>query len=293
MDDFPSHLLNLPFKILLNGGAGVVPQLKNLNTLLISQGRRVIYAAASTSKRGNGASRSLNCDDAILHLAHLQEAARTGKGEVAEMAVGFGQGLAGRGRSRAIDSDKIEENKAKLAVARKDNNAAQRRRAKLRWHLALEMVTTGQCPVPRSKLSGLWLWRSALLNSKEAPHFLRRGWQSSQGFLSRLEFAWAKPNSLYLTEIPDGISRTTVEAAIKNCIPQHEPCEVVESKRSSSVWSAYLHFSSCEAMEIVVSEAKKTRGIILEDDENSPVLKLLIENAEEAYKNATTTSSVS
>ena len=102
--------------MLLNGGMGVHTQLKTLNDLLIHQARRTQSALNDDGEEDNDQdhyssdndmddddeSRVLSCDEAIMHLAQLQEATRAGDDEVAFLQLGFGQGVARR--ARAIDS---------------------------------------------------------------------------------------------------------------------------------------------------------------------------------------------
>ena len=148
-------------------GAG--SQLKALNTLLIAQARRRgpgVTIAQDTS----GVKRDLSCDEAILHLAELQEAARCG-GQVAEISLGYGQGLSRR--VRAMDVDKLEELEQTRTEAKEALGVARRARSRLRWHWALEMITTGQARLlPSSGIRSLWLLRSCLLYTSPSPRDL-------------------------------------------------------------------------------------------------------------------------
>lgn len=152
--------------MLLNGGMGANSSLKALNQLLIDQTRNNRRAARANAQSRRGSIPVMNCDEAIMHLAAMQESTRTNDGgEVATMQLGFGQGVVRRGR--AVDSveEKMKASKDIIHSATKDLKASTSARAKARWHWALEMVTTGQMPFEdlanvTQKFRTLWSWRS-------------------------------------------------------------------------------------------------------------------------------------
>jgi hypothetical protein len=168
--------------MLLNGGMGVHTQLKTLNDLLIHQARRAQAALVDDGDENddndnvsdNGMadeSRVLSCDEAIMHLAQLQEATRAGDDEVAFLQLGFGQGVARR--SRAIDSidQQIVASEQAQKKAREDLSEAKTSKVRALWHLALERITMGMIP-PRElssvclKFRSLWQWRLLLHSSR-------------------------------------------------------------------------------------------------------------------------------
>lgn len=210
---------------------GVHTQLKTLNDLLISQARRVRAALDEGDEDNNdednssdnvlaNESRILSCDEAIMHLAQLQEATRAGDDEVAFLQLGFGQGVARR--ARAIDSidQQIVDSVQAQKKARQDLSAARTSKARALWHLALERITMGMIPSNElfsasPKFRSLWQWRLLLHSfrygiedtmdeesevSVQAPTILSRGLQS-----------WIKmrsnPNDFAATTFPILLSR--------------------------------------------------------------------------------------
>ena len=148
-------------------------------------------------------SRVLSCDEAIMHLAQLQEATRAGDDEVAFLQLGFGQGVARR--ARAIDSvdQQIVDSEQALKKAQGDLSAARTSKARALWHLALERITMGMIPLCElssvsPKFRSLWGWRLLLHSFRYEvdvnvnvesevsilpPSLLSRGLQSFQSWL--------------------------------------------------------------------------------------------------------------
>jgi hypothetical protein len=195
--------------MLLNGGMGVHTQLKTLNDLLIHQTRRAQSALKDGDEDNDEENSSdnvmadesqvLSCDEAIMHLAQLQEATRAGDDEVAFLQLGFGQGVARR--ARAIDSvdQQIVDSEQAQKKARGDLSAARTSKARALWHLALERITMGMIPLSElssasPKFRSLWQWRLLIHSfrydvdeeseaSVPPPSLLARGLQSFQSWL--------------------------------------------------------------------------------------------------------------
>jgi hypothetical protein len=107
----------------------------------------------------------MSCDEAILYLAQVQEATRTGDGEIAGMLLGFGGGVSKRARAATESvSEKIQEVEVQLQKALAENQRQKSLRAKARWHWLMEKITTGKLPLQcmetvSIRFRTLWLWR--------------------------------------------------------------------------------------------------------------------------------------
>lgn len=191
--------------MLLNGGMGSSSQMKSLNSLLINQARRrrMVPGAARHSLHQDIGGRVrnpipvMNCDEAIMHLAALQESTRTNEDEVATMTLGMGQGLARRNRATVYSVDEqIKDAESIVHRARKGLKAAATGRAKARWHWALERITTGCLPSEdlvdvNPKFRSLWLWRSVYIAAEKAMNTQSTNTGSSlTNRMGRLGSAW-------------------------------------------------------------------------------------------------------
>jgi SNF2 family DNA or RNA helicase len=163
--------------ILLNGGLGVSSQLMNLHRLLLQAARRSNRETSAVQENDNkndfgrivqeprNRSTIMSCDEAILYLAQVQEATRTGDGEIAGMLLGFGGGVSKRARATTESvSEKIKKVEAQLQKILSENQRQRSHRAKARWHWLMENITTGKLPHHcMAKVSlrfrTLWLWR--------------------------------------------------------------------------------------------------------------------------------------
>jgi len=169
-------------------------------------------------------------------LAQLQEATRTGEDQVAELAMGFGQGLSRRVRASDSVEQKLAEAEQALHTARAEMQEAQSQRAKARWILAMEKVTMGALPggfLRRSKFRSLWRWRSvatALHQEQEGsaslPLVLRRGWRLSPT-MSRdwqtIRPFWSHPLSFFLEGLPMVVQLDEVESGIAEFLCDRGP----------------------------------------------------------------------
>ena len=151
--------------ILINGGLGVPSQLKDLNKLLLQQMQRARvndriksrqYHAFDDSDYENDEnvepsySRNagpMSCDQAILHLAQIQESVRTGDDSmISTMQLGMGQGLARRARAGESIDSQIQVATETIKEQTKKLKKAKASWAKLLWHRALEKITCGALP---------------------------------------------------------------------------------------------------------------------------------------------------
>lgn len=220
--------------VLINGGLGVPSQLLALNRLLLRQARM----AYKNSDEPVEAKRVMNCDEAIMHLAQIQESTRAGTDQVSGLALGFGQGVSRRARANATAEEKLEETLQDLNREQCRVALYKKERAKLRWKWALEKVTTGSLPgfslsAARIKFRSLWRWRSCFGDTERAPSFLKNGWKASEKYVSTLatrhpDFSWVHENSYQLDSIPSEVSSEEVTAALMHCLVKKDCCKSCE-----------------------------------------------------------------
>lgn len=139
--------------VLLNGGLGVSSQLAAVNRLMIDSNRRGESAATSTANgaRGGGGRdrgpnnvRVVSCEGALRLLTQVERVANVDENFVTNQTFGMSNG--GSRRNRAVDSVEVQFRAAEEEVekAKSQRSAARRKRARAHWHLALELVTTGE-----------------------------------------------------------------------------------------------------------------------------------------------------
>jgi len=312
--------------VLLNGGLGAGSQLKDLNQLLIKQARRVATNARAPAgaieheapERNRNRTPVMSCDEAIMHLAQLQEATRTGEDEVAGMAMGFGQGLSRRVRASDTVEQKLAEAEQRLQTANSENQAAKSRRAKARWHVALERITMGGLPgrcVERAsaKFRALWRLRSMAVAEHELvdtlPTILRRGWRPAASMVrewhkAHPEFFWSHPVSFVLEGIPAEVSLAEVGSCVAELLLDKEVGDsyslesaqncftIMEVGASAASWRAALSFSSYEAAAAVLKAANHPHGLSLAHDSAIPAVQSRILQTKAAYNEARALESV-
>jgi hypothetical protein len=255
----------------------------------------------------------MSCDEAILYLAQVHEATRTGNDEVSELSMGFGQGLSKRVRASNSVEQKLTEARETLQKATMENKEAAAQRAKALWHLALEMVTMGELPnrfVGRvnSKFRTLWRWRSLVsAHSKvdqaqtQLPVLLRRGWRPSTSLTEnwhriRPEFFWSHPNTFLFESIPSEVEVKEVAIAVVDAMVECGVCEspeaaqqrfqLIEMERSSSAWKAGFKFDLREDAAAVLQRAATMHGIRLASSSTIPHVEDHIAATKAAYDEA-------
>ena len=227
--------------VLLNGGLGVASQLKTINHLMVQVHRRAESRALQgsmldcSSVKKIERTRTMSPDQALRHITQHQYVQKTSEDFVSD--VRFGQGQGASNRAHAMDSVEVQVHKAQNEVSaqEKEMAAAISRRAKARWHCAMEKITMGSISIRHidycvnPKFSVLWNWRFAFsffygvknLSTKEqrCPQILIRGWRPSPAFLKRDFYAsnpgcgWAHPLALRLDNIPSQISLEEIQEA--------------------------------------------------------------------------------
>ncbi len=227
--------------VLLNGGLGVQSQLRLLHSLMVNQNRRAELDNISQHlPKRQKVERVMSCDRAIRFLTQVRRFARTDEDFVTDMYFSTG-GLTRRDIAHESVEARYIEATAKLKQAVKVRGEVSKKRATLRWQLALELVTTGMArnnyDSVAPKFFRLWKWRQLVVLAKKKifydnrreeqgcqnlalPYLLTRGWRPSPTFLRRdlyrnnPNFYWAHPISLQVDRIPTNITEEEVEEAL-------------------------------------------------------------------------------
>jgi hypothetical protein len=253
--------------VLINGGLGAAPQLHLVNKLMINHNRREMEARVrlnpdddedSDEKEDDHASAGrkrlmsgpvMSCDDALRFLSQHEEQARTGGDDmVTEFAVGGGRGATNRDRAVGNAVDRLKEVQDIVAKAETALIAAKTKRAKNRWHRALEQVSTGEYSDGRThKFSGLWKWRRLILGimqdkkrtcTQPVAQLLSRGWRPRSSFMpdlfeKRHGFLWCHPHSVVLSNIPPEVTQNELVIAMKTAALR-VPLEEIEKEKCNA-----------------------------------------------------------
>lgn len=310
------------FQVLLNGGLGVGTQLKDLNQLLIKAARRTAGGGAASASATAGQTTTtttgqilapvMSCDEAIMHLAQLQESTRTGTNEVSGLALGFGQGLSRRVRAHESTEQKLAEAEQRLHSAKAENEEAKSKRARARWHLALEQVTMGRLSAHNGvhrvgvKYRTLWRMRSmasaAVVQGSKLPLVLRRGWRPSANMVNNWhktnpQYFWSHPLA-YTISLPSQVSEKEIESCIAEFLESKGAGDIYSLEDAlasfalmkigtSSFYDSYwLVFTSYEAAAAVLMGANRSRGIQITHQEAIPAIESHILQTNAAYKEA-------
>ena len=155
---------------LINGGVGCSSQLSTLNRLMKEYNRRrldMVGVRQDNSGDNTNNNAAYSCDEAIQFLSQVEDVARTDSEFVTNLRVGGGGGISRRNRATLIDpQEKLQKSKEQIAKSTSICNVTRSNRARARWHLALEGVTTGRLE-DKSCYNGisnnilkLWEWRN-------------------------------------------------------------------------------------------------------------------------------------
>ena len=189
-----------------------------------------------------------SCDEAIQYLSSAHEGANVGEDMVSDHTVGFGGGASNRNRAANDFEAELADAETTLKLDAKALDDAKSERARARWHLALEKITTGHMDFEESARldsSFVFLWKLRFTaiayqlsinenidcvedvireevpssSKSKMPLFLRRGWRPSSTFMSNLfenhpEFAWAHPWSFQLDDVPSSILSDEIKSSV-------------------------------------------------------------------------------
>ena len=165
---------------LLNGGLGCTSQLGQFNNL--NKDYNKLHPNESQAARQG----DYSCDDAIRYLSQVEDFARTGDDFVTDVTMGGGDGVSRRNRALNSPEFILGERKKDLDAAKVELNKARSKRARARWHLALEKITTGDLPPDclvgiNEGIAHTWRWRAdaiRLSETSQTPSLLNRAWRS-------------------------------------------------------------------------------------------------------------------
>jgi hypothetical protein len=198
---------------LITGGPGCPSRLDTLDRVIIEHNRQSpsLNAPTGRPKKTNDA---ISCDEAIDFLSQVIDTVRVETGFETTQLAGGGMGRNRRHRATESAAEKLDSARKRLESAKKQVAIEKSKRAKTRWHQALEMITTGAlepsyAATGNSAIQHLWQWRHLTIHliqeqaSKSPPSWLSRGWrhltqrQASKSPPSWLRRGWRPTNNFY------------------------------------------------------------------------------------------------
>jgi len=205
----------------------------------------------------------------------------------------------------------------RLHSASVEKKEATSKRAKARWHLALEKVTMGGLSVydgvqrVSARYCTLWRWRSmasAALpqgSKRTLPLVLRRGWRPSADMIhnwhkTRPEFFWSHPVSFTLEGIPSQVSEKEIISCIAEFLENKGVGDIytiedalasfalmrIGASPFSESYEVGLVFRTYEAAAAVLMGANGSHGIQIAYRESIPSIQNRILQTKAAYKEA-------
>ena len=287
--------------VLINGGMGVSSQLHVLNELLVKEYRRQEKDQTPCIKKRSDW--VISCTQAMQHLAQLQGMAQTSDDFVSDMWMGVGAGAVQRARATESAEVQIQRCRETLNSATEQVKKSKVKRARARWHWAMECVTTGDMhhasPTRRSRHSALWRWRWVIkrllaeagsTSLRLLPAFLVRGWRPSEslvkGHLYRThpEFAWAHPRSLEICRIPPMVTKEEIGHSMNIELPEiARSFRVVgdPSAKGDKEWRAVLQFERKDDAKLFLQKVQSRKGLSVKTDHSIPFIQEAIESAKE------------
>lgn len=306
-------------QVLLSGGMGTNSQLKTLQGWMVDDNRRAMHARASrdgtSSTHGEHSfpfachASVFSCDEAIQYLSAAEAEANVGTGFVTDQRQGFGGGSNNRNRTAEDFETQLKETKEAVESASKALKAAKSKKARARWHLALEKVTTGvYLGEDTSKLNPsfvlLWRFRGVVISltsqdlyyAEDMPALLLRGWRPSAAFIEnglfekRPGFAWAHKRSYQLEGIPSSVSTNEVKNSVLLALrtsdedeavapsPNEERVNVVNTHSDVETWRAVVQFGNEDDYNLFRKKAGSKNGIVLPSESTPPQLQAAIDS---------------
>ena len=262
--------------VLINGGVGAASQMRSLNTMY----RRLLLRSEITDgsehkKKRPGTIRMMSPPKALTYLSQHERDANVGREFVSEQQFGLGQGASSR--TYAVDTIEVQMKKAQEHVdsATRKVTRARNKRAKARWHLALELITTGSLCKDRklmasvsSDISSLWKWR--LTCKKETC-----GWRPHASFIRQVQtcFPWAHPSTLQLNNIPSQVTTEEVSSSLLNALKKEPKIQFKLAALQNGLSKAKKEEDKARIQaEISASEALLPQAIASDDKLEPPVV---------------------
>jgi hypothetical protein len=179
---------------LLTGGPGCPCLLNQVDRAMIQKNRKYSpLTSGDTAAHLWNCEKPLSVDESIEFLARVIDGARVNDDFVSDFQQGGGMGRSRRDRAADSATMKIEEATGRLKSAQIKLTSAKSKRARARWHHALELITTGRLQnvsMSNRSIQSLWNWRQLLLRlnedgkiqSQQLPSVLSRGWRPSSNY---------------------------------------------------------------------------------------------------------------
>lgn len=255
---------------------------------------------------------SFSCEEAIQYLSSAQEDANVGAGFVTDQRQGFGGGGSNRNRTAEDFETQLKETKDAVESAAGALKEAKSKKARARWHFALEKVTTGAyLGEETSKLNPsfllLWRFRCAVISlssqdlyyAEDMPSLLLRGWRPSSAFVEtelferRPEFAWAHARSYQVEDVPSQVSTDEMKDSVLVALRANDDDDddeagassthggrvgVVNAHSNGETWRAVVQFVNEDDCDLFRKKAGSKHGIFLHCQDKPPQLQAMIDS---------------
>ena len=234
---------------LLTGGLGCATRLDTLDRVMVEHNRRNSSNGDSITLQDG---KALSVEQAVEFLSRVVDTARVEEGFITTEKVGGGMGRSRRERAFESAELKLGEAKERLKNAEKIMRAVKSRRAKARWHKAMEMITTGALngfsesprkinPEVNTYIRNLWRWRRLVIQSADdknmplagLPERLRRGWRPTTNFFRSESFYRARDNWRKLLDLIVHGEAFQTKSITESC-PKENSCKFNGSDGSLS-----------------------------------------------------------
>jgi hypothetical protein len=296
---------------LLNGGLGCSSQLRILDRWMKAYNRKQIHDRQIKTNTQIQES-VLSCDEAIQFISQADDQVSTQDDYVSDLRLGAGGGAASRNRATLVDStgEKLFRVKDNYDMTQGKLRVFQGSRAKYRWHLALEAVTTGD--LPDEDYDSVNVFYSVLWKSRRASNVsTKRGWRRNircnvESIFERYKFKWAHPSAMLVSSIPNCINKNDIVRSLKSCnkkknkedgnnegMTSMQPCEEVGNIQVYSacppgqeIWKGIVIFENHQEFEIAEHKANSTVGIKIKSENSVPHIDDKINRAKARYDQA-------
>ncbi|KAG7355848.1 SNF2/helicase domain containing protein [Nitzschia inconspicua] len=299
---------------LLNGGYGCSSQIPILDRWMKAYNRKFIERKQENTLGGEDKTEHFTCDEAIRFISQADEKVNHQSDFVSNLRLGHGGGVASRSRAMADKvREKFEDGRLKIDSKNVAIVICQRKQARIRWHKALESVTTGG--LPDREYASTNLFFSKLWMARRTTPF-GHGWRprplvdeekALEEIRKRMGCNWATQSALCVSDIPSAVTQDELVTALLKCIENDMKkrnmssivgkIEVIKkgvriissgSRSTASSWKALVVLQNRTLVDIVVKQTKEKIGLRIKTQAFLPQIEEQAARAKERFELAET-----
>lgn len=301
---------------LLNGGLGCPSQIPIIDRWMKAYNRDFIVSKQPYSLSDREEGEHFTCDEAIRFISQADDEINNDSDFVSNLRMGHGGGVASRSRATADKTrEKFEEARYEVGLKKAAARVSQRKRAKARWHKALEAVTSGG--LPDQDYATIGSFYANLWKARRTTPF-GHGWRlkttlNEEKYLQivgkRMGLKWATPSALCMSDIPIGVTQEDISASLLKCIESElkksrtrdieaKIKKIKESIQISSAgpsptdscWKALVLLGNPRLVDILEKHSKGKFGIRIKTEAHLPHIEEQASRAKERFELAETMS---